>query len=96
MNMLIILAILLVINMLLLHGDKLVVFYYFVYKKIKRPLFKTGELVMIGGVEYEILLISENTPLYSYYCCPVRHASICRYFYEKQIDKKTGLLKELE
>lgn len=96
MKMLVVLAVLLTINMLLMHGDKLVTFYYFIYKKIKKPTFKTGELVMVGGVEYEIILVSENTPFYSYYCCPVHHSSICRYFYEKQIDKKTGLLKELE
>jgi hypothetical protein len=96
MNLLIVLSVLLVINMLLMHGDKLVTLYYFVYKKIKKPKFKIGELAMIGGLEYQILLISENAPLYSYYCCPSYHQGICRYFHESKIDKKTGLLKELE
>lgn len=96
MNMLVILAILLTINMLLMHGSKLVDFYYFIYKKIKKPKFKTGELIMIEGIEYQILIISENAPFYSYYCCPLHHASLCRYYHETQINKKTGLLKELE
>jgi hypothetical protein len=96
MNLLVILAILLVINMLLMHGDKLVIFYYFIYRKIKKPKFKAGELVMIAGLEYQILVISENAPFYNYYCCPLYHPSICKYFHESKIDKKTGLLKELE
>lgn len=96
MNMIVVLAILLVINMLLMHGDRLIDFYYLIYKRLRKPKFKTNELVMIEGIEYQVLIISENVPFYNYYCCPLHHPSICRYFHETQLNKKTGLLKELE
>lgn len=82
--------------MVLMHGDKFVNFYYFIYKKLKKPKFKNGELVMIKGFEYQIHMISEQPPLYRYYCCKIHYISTCGYFHEKDISKKTGLLKELE
>jgi hypothetical protein len=92
-----VMAILLTLNMLLLHGDKLVKFYYVLYKKIKKPKFVPNELVMIDNIEWKVILISESLPLYTYLCIrtAIPSKNAC-YFAENRIQKKTGVLKELE
>ena len=93
----IILSVLLTMNMLLLHFDKLIKFYYFLYKKIKKPKFKENELVMINNVEWKVILLSETMPLYTYLCVGNNNQSknAC-YFSENKLQKKIGILKELE
>lgn len=95
----IVVAILLTINMFLMHLDKIASFYYWLYRKIKKPKFKIGELVLINDIEFEILLITKNHKPYTYFCLPTnnsRSRMIEAYYYESEIKKKTGLLKELE
>lgn len=95
----IVLAILLTINMLLSHFDKLVEFYYWSYKKLIKPKFKVGEFVLINDIEFEIILIAKSSRPYTYFCLPVSHKNsrmIEAYYHESEIKKKTGLLKELE
>lgn len=95
----VVLAILLTINMLLSHFDKLVEFYYWSYKKLNKPKFKIGEFVLINDVEFEIILITKNSRPYTYFCLPVNNKSSRMteaYYHESEIKKKTGLLKELE
>ena len=92
-------AILLTINILLMHFDKIVSAYYWLYKKVKKPKFEVGELVLINDVEFEILLITKNYKPYTYFCLPTNckySRMIEAYYYESEIKKKTGLLKELE
>ena len=99
MATLIITAVLLTLNMLLMHFDKIVSAYYWVYRKVKKPKFKIGELVFINDIEFEILLITKNYKPYTYFCLPTnnkRSRMIEAYYYESEIKKKTGLLKELE
>jgi hypothetical protein len=96
-----VLSILLILNMLLMHGDKLVKAYYASYKFFIKPKFKIGELVMIRNVEYEILSISKTDKPYTYFCLLTNsnggRMGFSNYFFEeKEIKKKTGLLKELE
>jgi hypothetical protein len=94
-----ILSILLILNITITHSKKLVEGYYWVYKKLKKPKFELGELVLINDVEFEVVLLSKNAKPYTYYCLPVviRKCSFMEYYYhETQIKKKTGLLKELE
>lgn len=94
-----IVANLLFINMLLMHFDRLVSAYRYLYKKVKKPKFKVGEFVMINDVEYEIMMLSNSSKPYTYVCLPVninRNRVFESYFHETRIKKKTGLLKELE
>lgn len=94
-----ILAILLTINILLLHFDKIITFYYYMYRKLIKPKFKIGELVMIDNVEFEIVSISHSSTPYVYVCYPVYNTNnkhISPYYHESLLKKKTGLLKELE
>jgi hypothetical protein len=81
--------------MLLMHFDKIIKFYFFVYKKIKKPRFKVDELVLINNIEYQILQVSAKLPLYSYFCMTVFNKG-SGYYHESEIKKKSGLLKELE
>ena len=53
-------AILLTLNMILTHADKLYEAYVWVYKKIKKPKFSTGEFVLINNLEYEIIFITKK------------------------------------
>lgn len=99
MAVMIVVAILLVMQMLLMHLDRLVSFYCIVYKKLFKPKFRIGEYVMINDVEFEIILISKNSRPYTYFCLPVNSSSSTMYesyYHESEICKKTGLLKELE
>jgi hypothetical protein len=96
---LIVVAILLTINMFLMHLDKIALVYYWVYKKIIKPKFEIGELVLINGIEFEVLLLTKNHRPYTYFCLPTSKTysrMIEAYYYESEIKKKTGLLKELE
>lgn len=95
----VVLSILLTINMLLMHFDKLVSFYYYMYRKLVSPKFKIGEFVMVDNYEYQVLLISKTSKPYTYFCLPTNHYNVRipeAYFHETRIKKKTGLLKELE
>jgi hypothetical protein len=94
-----VLAILLTVNMLLLHFDKIVQLYYFLYKKLIPPRFKVDELVMIDNIEYRVLHVAKSYTPYTYFCLPSNgyHGRMPEaYFHESRIKKKTGLLKELE
>ncbi len=95
----IILSILLTLNMILMHGYKFVQFYYWIYRKVKKPKFKINEYVMISDIEFEILMITSNARPYTYFCLPVKATGVRMieaYYHESRIKKKTGLLKELE
>ena len=90
-------AILLTINMVLMHGHYLYKCYNWAYRKLIKPKFKVGEFVMIGDVEFEIIHITTEHRPYTYYCYPVRSKKYSQYYYhESLIKKKSGLLKELE
>lgn len=92
-------AILLTVNMILTHADKLYEFYIYIYKKIKKPKFSPGEFVLINNLEFEIIFLTKNSKPYTYFCLPVNVKSskmIETYYHESEIKKKTGLLKELE
>lgn len=94
----VILSILLTLNMILVHSDKIVLFYNYMYKKFKKPKFKVGELVLIDDIEFQVILISSTSKPYTYFCLPLYNTSkqYESYFHESRINKKTGLLKELE
>lgn len=92
-------AILLTLNMLLTHADKIYEAYVWAYKKLKKPKFSVGEFVLINNLEYEIIFLTKNSKPYTYFCLPVNMKSskmVETYFHESEIKKKTGLLKELE
>jgi hypothetical protein len=92
-------AILLVAQMLLLHFDKLVTIYYFLYKKIFKPKFEPGEKVLINYLEHEVVFVLKKSKPYTYFCLPVyeQQSSVYEsYYHESEIHKKTGVLKELE
>lgn len=92
-------AVLLVLNMALTHANKLYDFYVWMYKKLVKPKFTTGEFVFINNVEYEVIFLTKNSRPYTYFCLPVNPNSskmVETYFHESEIKKKTGLLKELE
>lgn len=93
-------AVLLVINMVLMHADRIVSMYYWSYKKLIKPKFKSGEFVLINNVEYEVISVVKTSKPYTYFCLPKsnQRSSLFRdtYFHESKIKKKTGLLKELE
>lgn len=94
-----ILSILLTANMILMHSDKIVEFYYYLYKKLFKPKFRVGEYVMINDIEFEIILIARSAKPYTYFCLPVNlngSKMYESYYHESEIKKKTGLLKELE
>lgn len=92
-------AILLTVNMILMHGDRLYQVYCRLYRKLKKPKFYPGEFVIINDIEYEIIYITKTQRPYTYMCLPVfMHNKINfeNYYHESEIKKKTGLLKELE
>jgi hypothetical protein len=95
----IVVGILLTINMLLMHIEYLGKAYSWVYKKLRKPKFESGELVMIRNVEFKVLYLTKDHRPYTYYCTPLyakRKYYIDNYYHESEIKKKTGLLKELE
>lgn len=99
MVVMVIVSILLTINMVLTHLDKLVAAYYWIFKKLVNPKFKVGELVLINDNEFEIILITKNSRPYTYFCLPINYVNsrtMESYYHESEIKKKTGLLKELE
>lgn len=92
-------AVLLVLNMLLMHANKIYEIYTWTYKKLKKPKFSNGEFVLIDNVEFEIIYLTKTHTPYTYFCLPVyTKPGIIKetYFHESEIKKKTGLLKELE
>lgn len=92
-------AILLIVNMVLLHSEKIIETYYWVYRRFIKPKFRIGEHVMINDIEFEIILIARASRPYTYFCLPynMNHARMTEtYYHESEIKKKTGLLKELE
>lgn len=93
----VVLSILLTINMLLMHFDRIVKFYYYMYRKIIKPKFQENELVMINNAEWKVMLVSETSPPYTYLCVSTnnQNKNAC-YFSENKLQKKTGVLKELE
>jgi hypothetical protein len=64
---------------------------------MRKPKFKENELVMINNVEWKVVIISESFPLYTYLCTSMnnQNKNAC-YFSEDKLQKKTGVLKELE
>ena len=100
MALMIAVSVLLVLQMFLMHLDKLVKAYYFLYKLAFKPKFVVGEFVMINDVEYEVVLLLKNSKPYTYLCLPINNTTYSgmynTYFHESEICKKTGLLKELE
>lgn len=99
MILMILLTILLTLNIVLNHGYTIRQFYYFMYKKLKKPKFEIGEYVMINDLEYEIQWIVHSEKPYTYYCLRLskNNARIQEYFFhESEIKKKSGLLKGLE
>jgi hypothetical protein len=96
---LVILAILLTVNMMLMHSSKFIEMYRWAYRKVKTPKYVVGELVMIQNIEYEIIFLTKNLTPYTYFCLPVnfkKNNPAENYYHESEIKKKTGLLKELE
>jgi len=94
-----IVATLLILNIYLTHSARLKDWYYIVYKKLVKPKFKKGELVMINGLEHEIINIIRRAKPYTYFCLLKSKSSAIiheTWFHESLIKKKTGLLKELE
>jgi hypothetical protein len=96
----IIVGILLTINMFLMHIEYLGKAYSWTYKKLRKPKFISGELVMIGNTEFKVMYVTKNHRPYTYYCTPVsckkKSYYVDNYYHESEIKKKTGLLKELE
>jgi hypothetical protein len=95
----IVVAILLTINMFLMHIEYLGKVYSWVYKKLKKPKFVPEELVMIGNVEFKIMYVTKEHRPYTYYCTCLnvkKKYYVDNYYHESEIKKKTGLLKELE
>ena len=96
---LVVLAILLTINKLLTHLEVLGSFYFWLYRKLFKPKFKVGELVLINDIEFEVMVNLKNAKPYTYVCFPVNNKNskiLENYYHESEIKKKTGLLKELE
>jgi hypothetical protein len=94
-----IVAALLIFNIFLNHSNRFVGWYYSLYKKLIKPKFKVGEMVMINSLEYEIATIVRGAKPYTYFCLPKsnkRGMILETWFHESLIKKKTGLLKELE
>ena len=99
MALMVAVAVLLVMQMFLMHIDVIILLYFNVYKKFFKPKFQVGELVMINDIEFEIILISKNSKPYTYFCLPANSTSgkiYESYYHESEICKKIGLLKELE
>ncbi len=95
----IVVGILLTINMFLMHIEYLGKAYSWTYKKLMKPKFESGELVMIGNIEFRVMYVTKNHRPYTYYCTPISYKKsyyVDNYYHESQIKKKTGLLKELE
>lgn len=98
MAILIVVAILLTINMLLMHFDRLVNFYYDFYRLVKKSNFHIGESVFIDEEEYILISLCTYEKPYTYLCkkkFPKRY-DYCINCHESKIVKKTGVLKELE
>jgi hypothetical protein len=92
-------SILLVMNMFILHADKLVLFYKWAYTKIWKPRFQLGEGVMVDGTPYIVINMLRHARPYTYLCVlefPTKFADFSIVIHESKIKKKTGLLKELE
>jgi cytochrome c-type biogenesis protein CcmE len=94
-------AILLIVNIFLVHLDRVIYVYYWLYTKIIKPKFVVGERVYVGGVEYGIISIQKHEKPYTYYCVIYNSTQKAHYFntalfHESELTKKTGLLKELE
>lgn len=98
MAVLVVVAILLTINMLLMHFDKLVNFYYYSYRKIIKSKFKIGEMVFIDDEEYILVSVATYERPYTYLCRKrfPKGYDFCIHCHESEITKKTGVLKELE
>jgi hypothetical protein len=86
--------------MTFMHGYRLVQFYQWLYRKVFKPKFKVGELVLIDDYPYEVIMIAKVYRPYTYFCLPFfrKHGTFMKetYFHESKIKKRTGLLKELE
>jgi hypothetical protein len=90
-------AVLLVVNMLTSNYEVLGKIYTWLYLKVRKPKFSCGEFVMINNREFEIIFITKAHRPYTYFCIPVQVAPFLgNYYHEKEIAKKTGVLKELE
>jgi hypothetical protein len=99
MATMIVVGILLTINMLLVHIEQLGKAYSWTYRKLIKPKFHQGELVMIDNSEFKVMYVTKNHRPYTYCCTPTNYKRkhyVDNYYHESQIKKKTGLLKELE
>jgi len=92
-----IVAILLIINILLTNQEVIGKFYTWVYLRIRKPRFESGEFVMINNREFEVIFVTKSHRPYTYFCTPLYDAPFLgNYYHESEIKKKTGILKELE
>jgi hypothetical protein len=90
-------AILLILNILLTNPEVIGKIYTWSYTKLKRPRFSCGELVMIQNREFEVVFLTKHHRPYTYFCIPLYGPAYAgNYYHESDIDKKTGILKELE
>lgn len=91
---------LLTMNILSIHGYRLQQFYYWSYKRLIKPKFKVGDLVIINNYIFVIMAVTTSHRPYTYFCLPAyhKHATFTNehYFHESRIKKLTGILKELE
>lgn len=99
MNIMHVVAILLVLQMCVLHTNKIMLFYFWAYKKLRKPKFAVNERVMIADREYEILAVNTSGRPYTYFCSPINTNGLRifkAHYHESELKRKTGLLKELE
>jgi hypothetical protein len=91
------LAILLVINMALFHASTIADGWYWLLRKLFKPKFKVGDIVVVGKDLCEVIHISSRGMPYSYFCLPLNrfNSILGNYYPQKQIKALPDLTKSL-
>lgn len=92
-----IIAILLLCNIVIFHGHLFVRAYYWSYRKLIKPKFKVGEIVIINKELFEVIQISARLEPYSYFCLPLNKISVSlsNYYHQKELRAISALTKAL-
>jgi hypothetical protein len=92
-----VISFLLISNILLFHGHLFVAGYYWGYRKLFKPKFKIGEIVIVKGQLFEIIHVSSVAKPYSYFCLPINKNSniLSTYYPQKELTAISALTKAL-
>jgi transglutaminase-like putative cysteine protease len=86
------------VNIIAVHYRPLREAYYWLYKKLIKPKYKLGDIVLLDGEMCEVIHISPKAKPYEYLCLPLNKNNTniyYNYYPQKRLKPISDLLKSL-